>query len=883
MATATTCTSSDTTTGFQSSCPVVCGSGNNTRRVACVGSDGSVYADTLCTASSTKPASTQACTGPTCTYAWKCGTTGSFADCTASDFGTCSNTCGSGTQTRTVTCVRTNDNSVAADASCTSGSKPATSQTCTGTSCTYAWKCAADTTSDANMITATTCTSSDTTTGFQSTCPVDVCGSGTKTRRVACVSSGGAIVADTQCTNKPATTQACTGPTCNYAWKCGSSGNYADCTASHFGTCDVACGSGTQTRTVTCVRTNDNSAALDTSCAAGSKPATSQSCTGTNCANVWKCAATGTSDVNMATATTCTSSDTATGFQSTCPVVCGPGEKTRRVACVSSTGVVLADSQCSNKPATTQACSGPTCTFAWKCGSSGNYADCTASHFGACSTNCGDGSQTRTVTCVRTNDNTAAAAETSCPSSSKPTTSQSCTSTSGCTYKWRCAPDANSDFSSAPTCSSSADAGYGACQVSCPTGTQSRVKKCWSSIGAVVADSDCSADGSPVLSRSCTGATTFANIAITTATPTAGAQLKLNWCYHGTAQNVDIMFGVTLLGTVSAGSGTATVTLPWGSKRNSASVRLVSADGTSATSPTFDIASRCDSIPCGPKGTCDEQKNICECSAGWSGSDCTTSPCDVAQCENGAYCSNDGALMGQCQCQRGFDGSRCQIRITYGVVSIVLSGGTTPAASKVHVAVDAAWKTSLIAQVSTMMSLPLDRVSIARTKDVKVDGQAAVEVVFAFASVDSATEADMVAIYDAWAATSVQLTANSSIANVGLVVSMQALYDPNCTGNAVTCPSGQDPFATSGDKFDMWIIYYIIIGVGSLILISVVILTVICCRRRRQGKRSNDMNEFITEMSEPTAVVHNARISVANNYEASTSRVEKWKQPSCGP
>lgn len=57
-----------------------------------------------------------------------------------------------------------------------------------------------------------------------------------------------------------------------------------------------------------------------------------------------------------------------------------------------------------------------------------------------------------------------------------------------------------------------------------------------------------------------------------------------------------------------------------------------------------------------------------------------------------------------------------------------------------------------------MMSLSLDGVSIARTKDVIVNGQAAVDVVFAFASVDGATEADLPPIYEAWTATSAQLT-----------------------------------------------------------------------------------------------------------------------------
>ena len=92
-------------------------------------------------------------------------------------------------------------------------------------------------------------------------------------------------------------------------------------------------------------------------------------------------------------------------------------------------------------------------------------------------------------------------------------------------------------------------------------------------------------------------------------------------------------------------------------------------------------------------------------------------------------------------------------------------------------AVDEAWKTSLIAQVSTMMSLTVDRVRIARTEDVRVNGQAALDVVFAFARVGGATEAEMPPIYDAWTATSAQSTASSSIANVGLVISMQALYD----------------------------------------------------------------------------------------------------------
>ena len=52
-------------------------------------------------------------------------------------WGNCSASCGGGTQTRTVTCVR-NDNQTVSDALCTKfvGTKPATSQTCNTGACT---------------------------------------------------------------------------------------------------------------------------------------------------------------------------------------------------------------------------------------------------------------------------------------------------------------------------------------------------------------------------------------------------------------------------------------------------------------------------------------------------------------------------------------------------------------------------------------------------------------------------------------------------------------------------------------------------------------------------------------------------------------------------
>ncbi len=345
--------------GAYGSCSTTCGSGTQSRTVSCQRSDGATVADASCDAGA-KPAVSQACTDvSSCTYQWM-----------TNDYGACSTSCGSGNQTRTVYCRRS-DGVTVADASCDAGAKPATSQSCTDiSSCTYSWV-----------------------TGDYGACST-TCGSGNQTRTVSCRRSDGATVADASCDAgaKPAASRDCSDvSTCTYGWQSGA-----------YGACSTTCGSGTKSRTVTCVR-SDGASVGDASCDAGSKPATSDTCSDTS---------------------TCTYSWQA-GAYGACSTTCGSGTKNRSVTCVRSDGVSVGDASCDagSKPATSDSCSDTsTCTYAWETGA-----------WGGCSTTCGTGSQTRSLVCRRSDG--AIVAGGNCTSSA-PATSQSCSEYGGCTYSW---------------------------------------------------------------------------------------------------------------------------------------------------------------------------------------------------------------------------------------------------------------------------------------------------------------------------------------------------------------------------------------------------------------------------------------------------------------
>lgn len=153
-----------------------------------------------------------------------------------------------------------------------------------------------------------------------------------------------------------------------------------------------------------------------------------------------------------------------------CSTTCGTGTQVRSVFCTRNDSIVVDDKFCIayglSKPGTLRVCteSSGCVSYSWYTGS-----------FGSCSTTCGTGTKTRTVYCQR-NDGTRVA-DSYC-SGTKPSTSTSCSSTSGCTYSWY-----TGTWSSYTWTSGTSYCGYG---------QRTRSVYCKRSDGNSVSDSYCS-------------------------------------------------------------------------------------------------------------------------------------------------------------------------------------------------------------------------------------------------------------------------------------------------------------------------------------------------------------------------------------------------------
>jgi len=165
-------------------------------------------------------------------YCYGAGLCGDYVWNTGS-WGSCSAPCGSGSQTRSVTCKRSHDGAVVDNSYCNPSTKPATTQSCS-VSCSFSY-------------------------GSWGSCSAP-CGSGSQTRSAVCVNQLGATISNSYC-GTPVTSQSCS---VSCSWNYGS-----------WGSCSAYCGYGTQYRSVSC-RNQLGTTISNSYC--GSTPSTSQSC-----------------------------------------------------------------------------------------------------------------------------------------------------------------------------------------------------------------------------------------------------------------------------------------------------------------------------------------------------------------------------------------------------------------------------------------------------------------------------------------------------------------------------------------------------------------------------------------------------------------------------
>jgi hypothetical protein len=216
-----------------STCDLACGGGTQTRTVRCKDAQGNVTPDGNC--SGAKPAVSQICNVQACVsdYEWLIG-----------DWGTCTKTCGGGTQSRSILC-KYKDGTTAADNKCPTP-KPSTEQICNSDTCpkSYDWK-----TTDWSA-----CSKS--------------CGNGTQTRIVYCADQFGSTADASKCTGtKPVSEQLCNTQACTatYSWLAGD-----------WSSCSKTCGGGTKSRSVSCQR--DDGQFVNASFCTATKPAESMAC-----------------------------------------------------------------------------------------------------------------------------------------------------------------------------------------------------------------------------------------------------------------------------------------------------------------------------------------------------------------------------------------------------------------------------------------------------------------------------------------------------------------------------------------------------------------------------------------------------------------------------
>jgi thrombospondin motif-containing protein 9 len=315
-----------------SSCSATCGGGSQQRKVYCSDGRGPTSNEAACL--SAKPTSEQICNTAAClSYEWN-----------ANSWGTCSVTCGTGTQSRIVKCQVQGTGTEVAKSNCNNLTPLLDSIKCNPGTCQRFMYQPSE----------------------WGACSV-TCGFGLRSRSVSCTADGVVVSDISTCASlgpAPDTKTVCSNPLCTtYDW---GFGNWSSCSSS----CG---GGGEQTRSITCMGSNGLPAISDDPCVAAKKPAARQQCGNAPCVEY------------------------SYGFNNwgSCSVTCGSGTRVRDVYCVSSLTGQVSEVYCSKlpqRPTPSVDCfEGQCIDYAWG-----------TSAWGPCSVTCGTGLMARDVFCMGT-------------------------------------------------------------------------------------------------------------------------------------------------------------------------------------------------------------------------------------------------------------------------------------------------------------------------------------------------------------------------------------------------------------------------------------------------------------------------------------------------
>nr|XP_054928901.1 papilin-like [Dermacentor andersoni] len=315
-------------------------------------------------------------------YSWNTG-----------DFGECSQTCGGGAQSRLVYCTSATTFEKVSDDLCNPTVKPQATRVCNPEPCPATWYV-----------------------GEWEDCSKS-CGNGTQERLVFCqrhTEVGSLLTADSDCKSS--------GPRPERLRDCSSYAECASWKAGNWTECDRLCGEGTQIREVVCINPLDGETVEvldDSGCDESKKPPSNQTCELRPCD--------GTEWVTSPWS-----------GQSQCELPCSSRIETRQVLCTNEEGIVFPNEYCDDekRPNTTKPCDEDDSALDEECQYMWHY-----SKWSPCSTECGNGMQTRKVFCVSFIDgNIVNVTDDNCNPAEQLNSTRECTVEALCNGTWVAAP-----------------------------------------------------------------------------------------------------------------------------------------------------------------------------------------------------------------------------------------------------------------------------------------------------------------------------------------------------------------------------------------------------------------------------------------------------------